>query len=41
MELNGVEIPAVQHSWITKSGISVENKFLIEGILDTAIYQYV
>ncbi len=41
MESNGVEVPAVQHSWITKSNSTNENKFVIDGILDTAIYQYV
>ena len=39
MDLNGVATPAVQHSWITKQEANLENKFLIEGILDTAIYQ--
>ena len=40
MDINGVETPAVQHSWIQKSeNKSLNNRFEIEGILDTAIYQ--
>ena len=39
MESNGIQVPAVQHSWVTKCNSNMENRFLIEGILDTAIYQ--
>ncbi len=40
MEVNGLEVAAVQHSWIMKSEIfNLQNKFTVEGILDTAVYQ--
>lgn len=38
-QVNGIEVPAIQHSWIAKSNSSLENKFTIEGVLDTGIYQ--
>lgn len=42
MNLNGVETSGIQHSWIMKpENQSYENKFTVEGILDTAIYQWV
>lgn len=40
-QLNGIEVPAIQHTWITKSNSNLENKFTIDGVLDTAIYQYI
>ncbi len=39
MELGGVKIPAVQHCWNVNTKLDFENKFLIEGIIDTSIYQ--
>ena len=41
MESNGKQIPAVQHCWITKNNAnySVENRFVVDGILGTAVYQ--
>ena len=39
MESNGKQVPAVQHCWVTKNNATLENKFVIDGILDTAIYQ--
>ena len=38
-QINGTEIEAIQHNWITKFNSNLENKFTIEGVLDTAIYQ--
>ena len=37
MEYNGKKIPAVQHCWVIRS--EMENRLLIEGILDTSVYQ--
>lgn len=40
-QINGEELPAIQHNWITKSNSNLENKFSIDGVLDSAIYQLV
>ena len=39
MESNGEQLPAVQHCWITRSSANLDNKFTIDGIVDTSIYQ--
>jgi hypothetical protein len=39
IESGDKQIPAMQHSWITKFNGYLENKFLINGIIDTAIYE--
>lgn len=40
MEYDEKQIPAVQHCWISKTNADIENKFIIDGIIDTSIYQY-
>ena len=37
MEINGTRMPAVQHCW---NVTNYYNSFVIDGILDTSIYQY-
>lgn len=39
VERDGQKLPAIQHSWIIKNTGEVDNKFVIEGIIDTAVYQ--
>ncbi len=41
MESNDKQVPAVQHCWITKNNgnYTVDNRFVVEGIMDTAVYQ--
>ncbi|RNA39091.1 leucine-rich repeat-containing protein [Brachionus plicatilis] len=39
IEKDGKNLPGVQHSWIIKYNENSENKFIIDGILDTSLYQ--
>jgi hypothetical protein len=39
MNVNAVNMPAVQHSWNIDNSINYENRFLIDGVLDTSIYE--
>ena len=39
IEKDGKTMPGVQHSWIIKNKNNYENKFVIDGILDTSLYQ--
>lgn len=39
MDVNGISLRAIQYSWNLKVDLAQENKFIIDGILDTSIYQ--
>lgn len=39
VDQEGRKLPAVQHSWIIKNTGLKDNKMVIDGIIDTSIYQ--
>ena len=39
MEVNGVELPAVQHLWVVKANAIIDNKLIVEGVIDTTVYE--
>ncbi len=41
MDIGGAKVPAVQHCWNVNTNMDFENKFPIQGIIDTSIYQWV